>query len=499
MPHQLCSSGSTGAETVITAVCYAVAIFPAGEGTVAIDTLSARLGAVLCSSAVEARPAVGLANTVVAHLPISTLRVGFTDDMATTVDADEAVFAGIVENALSAQWRVVEADAINATLAAGTVVEGIALVGAEPISTQLVDAAIVVFSAEILADGADTVDARFAWLALFSGSAGHILGFGDATPVFARLFSTTLAIGRAEWTTLAAVAVGAVFALVVFETDVEGDTGTVFAAHGVFVTVVVGEALGHPIIDGTIGIFHLVPREHRVVGIFVQRRNLPFRADPVHTNTVGAVIVESTAWLADTVGAAGGIFATFVLLRVRIALISADTIYARAFGALTVVFTLGAGDTATVDAELVVRAITVSGARRHTEAIEAADLVGKTLGAVDTSPWWDTTALVADPTVAFIVFRTRLGVPAWNLGVTIAVSGAPLSVEAVVVVGARDSAPISTADLPGPADRAGAQVLCRRPDLTDIESINHGGVVAPIAGREHGQHGERDGCSNGGL
>jgi len=114
----------------------------------------------------------------------------------------------------------------------------LAFEGTEPVSTELIDAAVVVLPAEELADGADTVDARLTRLALLAASACDIFRLGYAASVFTELLTAALVIGFAEGATLSATTIGSVGAFGVIDADVDSDTQAVLAALVFAVTVV---------------------------------------------------------------------------------------------------------------------------------------------------------------------------------------------------------------------------------------------------------------------
>lgn len=437
---------SPGTEAEIAAVGDTVAILPTGEGAVAVDALSADIDTMLTAGAFEARAAIWLANAVITHLPCPTLRVGLADDMATGVDADETGVAFVVEHTLVHQRRIVEADTIDAALPAWAVGQSITFIGAKSIATQLVDTAVTVVIAEVLAHGANTVDARLTGFALFGRAAGHILGFGDTTAVLTGLFPTTVIIDLAEGSALATVTVGVFVTVLILEADGQGDTGSILAAHVIVVAVDVGEALGDAVVDG-------------ILRVIVQRGDFTLGTYTVDTDTDGTILVERTSGLAETVGATGGILPALVFGTFWITGFGADTVDTGAIDAAFIVVALSAGQAATVDTDLVVGAFLVVGASGDAEAVETADLVSKTLGAVDASPRGNAAAFVANSTVAVIILVARLRVAAGDLWIAVAVGGAALPIEAVVVLNAGDSATVSPADLFVAADRTCAEIL----------------------------------------
>jgi len=218
---------------------------------VAVDTRRSGVDllAVRVVDALGAGPAVGLTDSVVAHLEIAALGVGLALDVAAAVDAHEALFAVLVEDALVRDRRVVDADAFfAAALTARAVLVRRALEGTEAELADLVVAAVFVVAAEELAERADPVDTRFTGLTVLGRHARGVLFGVDAALVDARLLAATIGVVSAERTALATVAVRIVRAVHVVFANLERDAHAVFAPNILVVTVLVEVALGDSVV-----------------------------------------------------------------------------------------------------------------------------------------------------------------------------------------------------------------------------------------------------------
>jgi hypothetical protein len=199
---------------------------------------------VFVPQALGSRAAVGLTDSVITHLPLATLGVGFTGETAPSVDADVVVPTLVVEDTFELERRIVQAGAFNTALSAGALFAEAALVGAKPVATELIVPAVGVGTTKVLAQRAHAEDARLARFAVVGRAAGEVLFEVHAAARLAALLATAVALVGAERATLTPVAVGALETLVVVGADIERDTAAVLAACGGVETVAVGVTLG---------------------------------------------------------------------------------------------------------------------------------------------------------------------------------------------------------------------------------------------------------------
>ena len=201
----------------------------------------------------------------------------------------------------------------------------------------------------------------------------------------------------------------------------------------------------------------------------------------MHAGSIKAFRVEVASGETLPVSAASGVLSTLFFVKFGVAIAYTHSAFARAGSTRFGVTTSTIGRATPSDTYLLVGAVGGVFASAYAGAIKGADLVVKTVHAVDAKAGNNAIAVMAVPTEALAVVDAAGRLSFRDLGIAVSTRGTSFTESAGFIV-ARNRAAIPPAELTGSTDCSRAEIVCPGIDSDRIKHLSARGFITPIAG-----------------